>query len=267
MRSSCLFGIVLSALLLGPSLAQLPTQLSVTEILTRLQENASSYLSSVPSFFADEHVSSNLNQPNDLKITTVTDSIFRIRRISEDKTTQLVESREIKAVNHKPANGENITGPTVFRGAFTNGALLVSVFAPCYEFQRMPEARVGRVDAIVLDFRATAETLLDRSCPKPRDGRVFVDPQSFHLLRVEARTPDHEIMPGVFGLWTWSIDYAPIMLDGRTFWLPKTIESQAVPADHHAAWSFVAKYSNYHKLEVNSRIITDLGNNPSPPPQ
>jgi len=47
--------------------------------------------------------------------------------------------------------------------------------------------------------------------------------------------------------------------------MPKTIASQAVPVDHHAARSFVAKYSNYHKLEVNSRIITDLGNTPSAP--
>jgi hypothetical protein len=253
---------------LAHSLAQQPAQLPVSEILTRLQENVSAYLSSVPSFFTGEHVASNLNQPNEVKITTVTDSVFRIRRTSEDNTTQLVESREIKSVNHKPAKGENITGPAVFRGAFTNGVLLVSpVFAPRYEFQRGPEARVAGVDVIVLDYKATAETLLDRSCPKPREGRVFIDPHSFHLLRVEARVPDHEIMPGVFSLWTWSIDYAPVTLDGRSFWMPKTIESQAVPADHHAAWSFVAKYSNYHKLEVNSHIITDLGNAPSPPPQ
>jgi hypothetical protein len=253
--------------LLAPSLAQQPELLSVPETLARLQKNISTYLSSVPSFFCDERVDSNLYQPRDVKITTVTDSVFRIRRTSEDKSTQLVESREIKAVNHKPAKGENITGPAVFRGAFTNGVLLVSpVFTPCFEFQRGPEVRVGGVDAIVLDFKATAETLLDRSCPKVGEGRVFIDPQSFHILRVEARVSDHEIMPGVFGLWTWSINYAPVTLDGKTFWMPKTIESQAIPTDHHAAWSFVAKYSNYHKLEVNSRIITDI-NNPPPPPQ
>jgi hypothetical protein len=258
----------LSAVLLAPSLAQQPELLSVPETLARLQKNISTYLSSVPSFFCDERVDSNLYQPRDVKITTVTDSVFRIRRTSEDKSTQLVESREIKAVNHKPAKGENITGPAVFRGAFTNGVLLVSpVFTPCFEFQRGPEVRVGGVDAIVLDFKATAETLLDRSCPKVGEGRVFIDPQSFHILRVEARVSDHEIMPGVFGLWTWSINYAPVTLDGRTFWMPKTIESQAVPIDHHAAWSFVAKYSNYHKLEVTSRIITDAGSNPPPPPQ
>ena len=269
MRSSCLPGVfVLSALSLTPSFAQQPGTLSISETLTRLQENVSSYLSSVPSFFCDERVSSNLFQPNDVKITTVTDSVFRIRRASEDNATQLVESREIKSINHKPAKGENITGPAVFRGAFTNGVLIVSsAFAPCYEFQREDDAKVEGIHAIVLSYKATSETLMERSCPKFHEGRVFIDPQRFHLLRVEARVPDHEITPGVFGLWKWSIDYAPVVLDGRTFWMPKTIESQAVPRDRHAAWSFVAKYSNYHKLEVNSRIITDVGNNPPPPPQ
>ena len=269
MRSSCLSCVVvLSALSLAPSLAQQTELLSIPETLARVQQNVSSYLSSVPSFFADEHVTSNLNQPNDLKITTVTDSVFHIRRKGEGNATQLVESREIKSVNHKPSKGENITGPAVFRGAFTNGVLLVSpVFAPCYEFQREDDAKVEGIHAIVLSYKSTAETLLDRNCPKVREGRVFIDPHGFHLLRVEARVPDHEIMAGVFGLWTWSINYAPVTLDGRTFWMPRTIESQAVPRYRHAAWSFVAKYSNYHKLEVNSRIITDVGNNPPPPPQ
>jgi hypothetical protein len=259
--------ILLSSALLAHAFPQQPAP-SVPEVLTRLQESVSSYLSSVPSFFADERVSSNLYQPNDVKITTVTDSVFRIRRTGEGNATQLVESREIKAVNHKPAKGENMTGPTAFRGAFTNGVLLVSpVFAPCYEFQREPDAKVEHINAIVLSYKTLSESLLDRNCPKVREGKVFIDPQNFRLLRVEARVPNHEITAGVFGLWTWSINYAPVVLDGRTFWMPKTIESEAIPSDRHAAWSFVAKYSNYHKLEVTSHIITDVGSNPPPPPQ
>ena len=84
---------------------------------------------------------------------------------------------------------------------------------------------------------------------------------------VEASIPDHEITPGVIGLWTWSIDYAPVVLDRKIFWMPKTVQSHAVADDRRAAWSFTATYTNYHKLEVNSHIITDLGNAPSPPPQ
>ena len=204
----------------------------------------------------------------DTKVTTATDSIFRIRRTGEGDATKLTESREIKAVNHKPPKSDTITGPAVFRGAFTNGVRIVSPdFASCYAFDRVPDEKAGGTMAIVLTFSPPTESLLQRSCPEIRHGRVFIDPATFHLLRVEARIPDHEITRNNFGLWTWSIDYAPVSIGGKTFWMPKTIESEAIPNDHLVAWSFVARYRNYHKLEVTSRIVPDVSSNPPAPPQ
>ena len=270
MRSSSLAAVLLSAVLLAPSLAQQSPELTVPEILAQLQTNIDSYLSSVPSFFCDEHVDSSMEQTNyQGELITATDSIFRIRRSGEGNATQLVESREVKAVNHKrPKSGDTITGPAVFRGAFTNGVRIASTdFASCYTCDRVADEKAGGKMAIVLLYTAPTESLLQRGCPEIRAGRIFIDPTTFHLLRVEARVPDHEITHGVFGLWTWSIDYAPVVLDGRTFWMPKAVQSEAIPNDRKLAWSFVARYSNYHKLEVTSHIITDVGNNPPPPPQ
>ena len=87
------------------------------------------------------------------------------------------------------------------------------------------------------------------------------------VLRIEASVPGHEITRGVFGLWTWSIDYAPVPLEGKSFWMPKTIESRAVPNGGGVTWSFVARYRNYHKLEVTSHIVGDPNTLPSAPPQ
>lgn len=269
MRSSPLSpAVFLCAALLSYSHAQQSSELSTSEILARLQANVETYLSSVPSFFCDEHVDSNIFEPMDTKITTETDSIFRIRRSSEGNATQLVESREIKAVNHKRPKSDNITGPAVFRGAFTNGVRIVSTdFASCYIFDRVADEKVGGKMAIVLNYTAPTENLLQRGCPEIRLGKVFIDPTTFHLLRVEARIPDHEITRGVFGLWTWSIDYTPVALGGKTFWMPKTIESEAIPKDRLVAWSFVATYSHYHKLQVTSHIVPDAeGSSPEPPP-
>jgi hypothetical protein len=265
LTGATLFAVALA----GPSAAQQDQPPSVAQILARLQTNISSYLSTVPSFFCDEHVDSAVEQAGyDGKVFTATDSIFRIRRTGEGDATKLVESREIKAVNKKRPKGDNITGPAIFRGAFTNGVRIVSPdFAPCYSFDRVDDEKVGDTMAIVLSFSPPTESLLQRICPEIRHGKVFIDPATFHLLRIEARIPDHEITPGVFGLWTWSINYAPVVLEGRTFWMPKTIESEAIPTDRHAAWSFVAHYRNYHKLEVTSHIVTDLNSLPAAPPQ
>ncbi len=62
------------------------------------------------------------------------------------------------------------------------------------------------------------------------------------------------------------LDYLPVFFDNRPFWLPKTITSRIDSDDDLATWYFVTNYINYHKLTVNSRIITDVGDNPSPPP-
>jgi hypothetical protein len=112
--------------------------------------------------------------------------------------------------------------------------------------------------------------LKDESCPGPekQSGKAWIDPVNFHLLRVEMVIPNHKDNHGIRELWTWAVDYAPVAFDSRQFWMPKTITSRAEANDGSAIWSFVATYSNYHKLTVNSRIITDVKDNPpAQPPQ
>ena len=268
MRSRPIAGVALFAtLLLPPCLAQ-EQDPPLQVLLTQLQANLTTYLATVPSFFCDERVDSVMEQPGAGKIITTTDSVFRLKRTGEGNSTQLIESREIKTVNKKAAHGEDITGPTIFRGAFSHAAAVVSLeLQPCFDYEHAPSVRIDGVDTIVLKYTALSDAALNRNCPEIHDGRAYIDPRDLHLLRVEARIPNHEIMRGVLGLWTWSIDYAPVVFDGRTFWMPRTIESHAVPNDRLKAWYFVARYSKYHKLTVTSHIITDVGGNPPPPPE
>jgi hypothetical protein len=60
------------------------------------------------------------------------------------------------------------------------------------------------------------------------------------------------------GEWVLSVDYAPVVLDGRSFWMPATIASRTTSGRgsfHAIVWTFRASYSNFHKLEVTSRIL------------
>jgi uncharacterized heparinase superfamily protein len=79
--------------------------------------------------------------------------------------------------------------------------------------------------------------------------------------------PSHKDNNGERVYWTWSVDFAPVTFDNKQFWMPATITSKAVANNASGVWSFTANYSNYHKLTVNSRIITDVGDNPPAPPQ
>jgi hypothetical protein len=131
----------------------------------------------------------------------------------------------------------------------------------------MPDARLGKLPVLLVEFSTPETSLTDKSCPSTEreSGRAWIDPINFHLLRVEARIPNHEAVDGILALWTWEIEYAPVSFDSRQFWMPKTIASKAASNDNRAVWSFTASYRNYHKLTVTSHIITDVDGTPPPP--
>jgi hypothetical protein len=53
------------------------------------------------------------------------------------------------------------------------------------------------------------------------------------------------------------------VLEGKTFWLPVTIEGKMTGGFGPTVWTFDAHYSNFHKLEVSTRILPAVG--PSAP--
>jgi hypothetical protein len=259
--------VLASTLLLLHSSAQSTDETALRDILSRMQGNMADYLRNVPNFFCDEHVLSSIEEKRATQKTS-TDSIFRLRRSAAPAgELQFTESREIAKMNGRPAQGEKIQGPTIFTGAFTNAAAVVSLdLAHCYDYKLLPNAPVGKSFAIVVDFASQESALTDSSCPTPErvTGRAYIDPQNFHLLRVEAQIPNHDAVDGILALWTWEIDYAPVSFDSRQFWMPRRIASKAQANDKTAVWSFTANYSNYHKLNVTSHIVTDDGGNPQP---
>ena len=75
-----------------------------------------------------------------------------------------------------------------------------------------------------------------------------------HLIHDE----QHRWAAPLKGEWVVSVDYAPVTLDGKSFWMPTAINSR-VTSDpntfHSQTWIFKARYSNYHRLQVSSRVL------------
>ncbi|MEO8736597.1 MAG: hypothetical protein ABI380_08660 [Edaphobacter sp.] len=241
---------------------------SLDEILQRLEANLNHYDTSVPSFFCDEHVISRIEPGQRDNKDTVTDSVFRLKRTpSADHTTTLVESRQIKSINGKPATSQKMDGPTMLSGAFEGGLAVVSLKqAACtnYTLQRINKKRSGEPYivrfATVLTPQNSTHCLLNENSK----GRVFIDPASMQITHLELATPHHTIIPGnsytspVVGQRVITVDYVPVLLGGETFWMPSIISLSATSGSgsfHPMVWSFQATYRNYHKLEVTSRIL------------
>jgi hypothetical protein len=244
--------------------ASVPT---LEEILQRIDANLNHYDAGVPSFFCDEHVVSQV-EPGLRNQDTITDSVFRLKRTpNPDHTTTLVESREIKKVDGKPATSQDMDGPTLLSGAFEGGLAVVSLNqTACMNYALQRISRNRSTEPYVLSFatvltpRNSAECLLQENSK----GRVFIDPASMQITHLELTTPRHTIIPAnpytspVVGKRVVTVDYAPVLLGGKTFWMPSTITLRSTSGSgsfHPIVWSFQATYRNYHKLEVTSRIL------------
>lgn len=251
--------------------AQQPSTPTLNDILQRLETNLNHYDSDLPSLFCDEHVVSQI-EPNLRNRDTVTDSVFRLKRTANpDHTKALVESREIKTVNGKPPASQDIKGPTLLSGAFEGGLAVVSLSQKtCMKYTLQPINSKRATEPYVVRFRTalTRQNIADCLLQEKSTGRVFIDPASMQITRLELTTPRHTIIPGnayepaVVGKRTLTVDYAPVLLGGETFWLPSSIASRDIgdAATFHATvWSFRATYRNYHKTEVTSRILPGTG--------
>ena len=241
---------------------------TLEEILQRLESNLSQYDSGVPSFFADEHVVSRI-VPDVHDQETVTDSVFRLKRVvNADRSTTLDESREVKTVNGQPAKSQEMGGPSIVHGAFEGALTVVSLSqTACMNYTLERTKRNDAQAPIVVRFASVLTAENKGGCLLQENGRgqVYIDRATMQITRMELTIPHHTIIPGnevghgaIMGEWALSVDYAPVVLEGKSFWMPATINSRCTSglgSFHPIAWTFKASYRNFHKLEVRSRIV------------
>ncbi len=247
--------------------AQRPGTPSLDDLLQRLEANLHHFDTSVPSFFCDEQVVSRMASDRGDR-NTVTDSIFRLKRTpNPDHTTTLVESRDIKTVDGKPAASQDIEGPSVLHGAFEGGLDVVSPNQKsCMRYTLQPIDSKHPNEPYTIRFATALKHENTAACllQEKSTGSVLIDPASMQITHLEITTPRHTIIPAagyaspVIGRRVLTVDYAPVVLDNETFWMPSSITMQATGDQgtfRVTTWSYRATYGNYHRLEVKSRIL------------
>jgi hypothetical protein len=242
---------------LPSALAQQAATPTLDEILLRLENNLDHYDKQVPNFFCSEHIVSSLIYAKKHQYT-VTDSVFRVTR---NLSGTLIEEHEIKAVNGSPASGEHVGGPVSLGGVFSGGLDAVSLRQKiCMSYALLPIQPGHSDEPHVIEFATLPDTKHWAGCVLKEEGtgRVFIDPVTMQVRRMELMAPRHSIVSEV-GVWKISINYAPVSLGGQTFWMPASVTSTVTTASEGyvpAVYSFSARYSDYHKLEVTSHIVS-----------
>lgn len=264
---------LLGGLLIAQPAGTPTSRLSLDAILMRLQIRRWEYARTVPDFFADEYVTSELRGLRTAPISAITESIFRLRRTSEPGVypPDLVETRTLRRSNGVTTMaGSPIAGPAVLINAFSNGLSTITLSQKtCYDFTLSRHRDVRHIPVFAIDYRLKPGAETTGNCLPWRNitGQAIVDAQTLNILHFDMQIPRYRVVPTMEGPWRWSIDYAPVVFDGVSFSMPRRIESVSESLDGRFMWTFIANYRNYHKTTVHSRIIPSTSSNDPTPPQ
>lgn len=230
---------------------------SLDQLLARVEANTEQYKAAVPSFVCDERIVSQELHAGVLKHETTVDAVFRVTR-SSAPTTALEESREVKAIDGKPSGSKKISMPISFTGGFS-GALAKYLSAErrqCFNYQ--PDRSIPeRPGTAAFTFTAKDTILNQPACVSIQPGtagKFTVDSATMQVTHIE-RTVAHPVGKDHTVLGTASVDFAPIALNGVTFWLPTTITAGTSESPRTHAFRFTAHYSNYHRFSATSTIL------------
>jgi hypothetical protein len=230
---------------------------ALDQILSRVEANTEQYKASVPSFLCDEHITSEELHDGKLKHETTVDAVFRVTRSATPAGT-LSESREVKAIDGKPSNNAKISMPISFSGGFS-GALAKFLSADhrqCFDYS--PDTTVNAVEGTAaFTFVAREASAKDAACTTIQPGtkgKFVIDSAVLQVTHIERTVPqavgkDHTV------LGTASVDFAPVNLSGKSFWLPITIIASTTETPKTNAFRFTAHYSNYHRFAASSTIL------------
>jgi hypothetical protein len=228
--------------------------LTLSQILDYIEANLLVYQQSVPNIYCTElaHASRKSggqlvgpdlaspggNLPSE-RVRAIEDkasvsSVFRLRRSTEvGQVGVFDESRVVQSVNGKAPASQNlaIPVPAVLYGVFSNGLYIFSREGrSCFAFKLHSAKKQQFID---IEFKDLPQNERSADCPSfaKTSGHVVIERKSMHVIRINKRIPRTELIPGVFGSWEWSEDYAPIALNTETLWMPSRIVSTSVAED------------------------------------
>lgn len=236
------------------------------QILPRIQEHVREFELLLPDFICDETIISRELVGGTVHHETVITSAFRgtqHKNEKDEKDRPFTESREIRTVDGRAATpSQPLKGPFFFGGGFSS--VLDEIFSQKNEpYLNYKAAGSDKIDGkavwvIKFEMKDDQKEILYREIFGSQaivkgKGKAWIDPESMNVVRLEFQYLNPPFLEGILEV---SVEYAPVVINGKTYWMPKTVTAeQTVPsAKHSVGGQYIASYSNYHQFNVSVKI-------------
>jgi len=247
-------------LLNSPAVAQ-----SLNEVLGAVSKNVKEFQDQLPDFVCNERVTSRQFDSGRMRKEKVVESVFTgVQRSTEENRRRFAfaESREVVAIDGKAARkGARFPKlPYHFDGGFSS--LLIMTFAPdnlqYHDYSIADRRKSEKDDALLVQF-ATKEgqqklrALFQGTELVEKDvGAAWIDSKSFRVLRLLRQSLN---LPRFFTRSVATVDYGPMNIDEKQFWMPTKISAEVTERNSGATVTYLAEYSDCRKFTADIRIV------------
>jgi len=261
-----MYGRQLYTILLSLLFAAIPCNaqnysLTVDAVLVRVRTNVAEYRTSIPSFISDESVLSQRFEDEKLKDEMKVESSLEVVR--QGSGNNLRETRIKNLVNGHAPKSQKVTPPFTFKGGVSN--VIAFLESKCDDYRFAEEPSKGNPIVLLASLKPPSSDRPSTCSSQIYNRKAFIDLDTFQVFRIENAVQDVGTgivghlpfvpMPSSHNVFTLSVDYTPVELGGKTFWLTKTVTVDLKDKNKPIRLHYEAHYTNYHRFTGTAAIL------------
>lgn len=238
-----------------------------------VRRNIIRFRDTLPDFICSEKITSRVFENGKMSKQKVIESLFTwMRKAAQPTSKMMVESREVLAIDGKPVRKGTKMPDAPFLPKEPTVNTLFILFAGdagvapfFYNYKVTGRENVGDLSALRIEFEQMKPLVESIRIA----GTAWIDLEFMHAVRTEfhplgfARS---SVMDD-FDAYSTLTDYAKVEIDGKPFWLPKSVKVEGTQRKSGNSNGYVARYlaeyANCRRFDVSVEI--NFGNQASSP--
>src|SRR5262249_44797816 len=213
----------------------------------------------LPDFVCSEKITSMRMDSGRVTSQKIVESIFTSLQTPQ-RGLAFTESRDVVTIDGKPVRpGTSMPRlPFGMGGGF--GSLLTMTFSPAnikvHDYE-VPDTEKLDSGMVFIRFRTKpgqrqlGEILNGHAFYSNDIGKALIDVRTMQVLRLERQSLDN---PPPFASNSTAVDYGPVTIGDREFWMPQMVRSEVVERNPKKTGLYTAEYTDCRKFTATVEI-------------